>query len=112
MDGMRRFKISSVIKIVSKYYSSSSIDKCGLGLIIALIFFNPSFVIAQSSLFDSESRTISRLPLFYEVTAEAEAIANRLGGSTGDGIGRVDIQIENVRNVGGHAAAREPANIF
>jgi len=73
---MRRFKISSVIKIVSKYYSSSSIDKCGLGLIIALIFFNPSFVIAQSSLFDSESRTISRLPLFYEVTAEAEAIAN------------------------------------
>jgi hypothetical protein len=75
MDGMRRFKISSVIKNVSKYYSSF-VDKRGLGLIIALIFFNPSFVVAQSSLFSSENRTISRLPLFYEVTAEAEAIAN------------------------------------
>lgn len=72
---MIRFKISSIIKNVSKYYSSF-IDKCGLGLIIVLIFFNPSFVVAQSSLFSSESRAISRVPLFYEVTAEAEAIAN------------------------------------
>jgi hypothetical protein len=75
IDGMRRFKISSVIKNVSKYFSSL-IDKCGLGLIMALIFFNPSFAVAQSSLFSSENRTVSRLPLFYEVTAEAEAIAN------------------------------------
>jgi hypothetical protein len=75
MDGMRRFKIFSIIKNVSKYYYSL-IDKRGLGLIIALIFFDPSFVVAQSSLFSSENRTISRLPIFFEVTAEAEAIAN------------------------------------
>ncbi len=75
MDRIRSVKIPSVIKIVSKYYSSL-INQRGLWLFIAVIFFNPLPVGAQSSVSFSEDRVISRLPLFYEVTAEAEAIAN------------------------------------
>jgi len=47
-----------------------------VGIILAVIFLIPSFTIAQSSSLLLENRAVSRLPLFYEVTAEAEAFQN------------------------------------
>ncbi len=72
---MRLFKIFSFIKTPSKYYSSL-VHRHGPGFFLALIFLSPSFAIAQSSISSYENRTVSRLPLFYEVTAETEAVAN------------------------------------
>ncbi len=72
---MRRFQISSLIKICTKYYFSL-IQSPGLGVFLSLIFLGPSFAVAQSDLSSFESKTISRLPLFYEVTAEAETVGN------------------------------------
>ena len=75
MNRMKCFQIFSLNKVFLKF-NFSLISNFGLWFFFVVVFLYPVFAIAQSIFPSYENKTISQLPRFYEVTTEAEAIAN------------------------------------